>query len=510
MSKETDEAAAFFGRPDFARGKYGWAEITQPDGDTKLYRRATTIAGYMEDKEGLISWMSAMTAFGLLKSKSLQMSLSLLSWKEDKAKVKDIVARAKSFGGGDDAADIGTAFHRLIERYVAGEEIDRDLLPEGFGEALDAWIAYQSQNGITVEASELTVVDDAHQIAGTADAVFSFAEDVRTPFGVVKAGQGIIGDFKTGSVSELSGLKMSQQLSIYSHATPYDAGRNVRTDWPLEINPDIGLILKVDLDNAKIIPWWLDLKSAYEWIDLSLKVSATRTAAKKAIVQEDVTKSKGTIQKPQDGALGAREVGKLITAATSRAELQKIHREHGDAFTDAMTERWQKKAAELGGDTDEAPAEPEAKADPAELNKLLGAATTIDELKAIYDEHGKSMTKDQKLYVKGQVEKFKAAAEAEETPAPAAEPEEPKVEETPAPAAGNETQVQLPDWALEDDETEAKPEPYSVEDARQRAAEVGTKGELKQLYIEFARQAKSGKDVEEALVVISARASELK
>src|SRR5699024_10229679 len=129
-------------------------------------------------------------------------------------------------------------------------------------------------------ASELTVVDDAHQIAGTADAVFTFDDDITTPFGQLKAGVGVIGDFKTGSVSDLSGMKMSQQLSIYSHADPYHAGKGIRTEWPCSINSDIGLVLKVDLDSGVIVAWWLDLKAAYEWIELSLKVAADRKSTR--------------------------------------------------------------------------------------------------------------------------------------------------------------------------------------------------------------------------------------
>src|SRR5699024_7892886 len=136
--------------------------------------------------------------------------------------------------------------------------------------------------------------------------------------GKLAAGVGVIADFKTGSVSELSGMKMSQQLSIYSHADPYHAGKGIRTEWPCSINSDIGLLLKVDLDSGVTDPWWLDLTSAYEWIELSLKVAATRPKARKAIKQPAVATSKGTNVKAgteaddhdagQPDKLGAREV----------------------------------------------------------------------------------------------------------------------------------------------------------------------------------------------------------
>ena len=497
MSKS--DAETFFGRPEFERGKFGWAKIAQPDGGEELYRRATTVAGYMEDKEGLIGWKSAMAAFGFAKSKSLLSALSVLDWKNDKDKVKDIVSRAQSLGGADDAADLGTAFHRVIERHVAGEVIDYDTLPDGFGDALDAFIQFSKDFGLTVEASELTVVDDAHQIAGTADAVFSFNEDITTPFGKLAAGVGVIGDFKTGSVSELSGMKMSQQLSIYSHADPYHAGKGIRTEWPCSINSDIGLVLKVDLDSGVIVPWWLDLKAAYEWIELSLKVAATRTKARKAIKQAAVATSKGTNVKAGTERLGAREVGKLITAATCVAELENVKAKHGDVFTEAMTERYDKRHAEMSEKVDEAVAEIEEIVDKpgpsVEANKALGAATTVEELQTAWRQYASVMTDEQKEFAKSQAEKLKAI-EAEH-----AAKAEPKFEEAPmpepeAPAPGNETQVAMPDWMLDDDAEDAKPveiEPYSVEDAHAKGAACKNLGELRDLFKDFHRQIQAGK-----------------
>lgn len=498
MSKS--DAETFFGRPEFERGRFGWAKIAQPDGGEELYRRATTVAGYMEDKEGLIGWKSAMAAFGFAKSKSLLSALSVLDWKNDKDKVKDIVSRAQSLGGADDAADLGTAFHRVIERHVAGEVIDYDTLPDGFGDALDAFIQFSKDFGLTVAASELTVVDDAHQIAGTADAVFTFDEDITTPFGKLEAGVGVIGDFKTGSVSELSGMKMSQQLSIYAHADPYHAGKGIRTEWPCSINSDIGLVLKVDLDSGVIVPWWLDLKAAYEWIELSLKVAATRTKARKAIKQAAVATSKGTNVKAGTEKLGAREVGKLITAATKLSELTEIKAEHGDVFTETMTKRWAERYDELAdAPVDEPVAQEEIKAvmpEPSvEANKALGAATTVEELQAAWRQYAKVMTDEQKEFAKSQAEKLKAI-EAEH-----AAKAEPKFEEAPmpepeAPAPGNETQVAMPDWMLDDDAEDAKPaeiEPYSVEDAHAKGAACKNLGELRDLFKDFHRQIQAGK-----------------
>src|SRR5699024_1149496 len=412
------------------------------------------------------------------------------------------------------AADLGTAFHRVIERHVAGEVIDYDTLPDGFGDALDAFIQFSKDFGLTVEASELTVVDDAHQIAGTADAVFSFNEDITTPFGKLAAGVGVIGDFKTGSVSELSGMKMSQQLSIYSHADPYHAGKGIRTEWPCEINSDIGLVLKVDLDSGTIVPWWLDLKAAYEWIELSLKVAATRTKARKAIKQAAVATSKGTnvktgtevddLEVGQPEKLGAREVCKLITAATTLDELIAIRDQHEAVFTEKMSDRFDEKYDNLS-DAGQSDADDEDDT-LREVNKALGAATTVAELQAVWKKYAKVMTDEQKTFASTQAEKLKAI-EAEH-----AAKAEPKVEETPAPAPGNETQVAMPDWMLDDEEEEKteEVEPYSIADAHARGKACKNLGELRELFKEFHRQIQAGKADPDTLTAIGEYSAGLK
>ena len=279
-------AEVFFGSPDFKRGKYGWAEIAQTDGGTGLYRRATTVAGYLDDKEGLVSWTAAMVAFGMAKSPAMLANFQLLDWHDDKSKVKEMLAKAKDLGGGSEAADMGTAFHKVVEMFHQGQTIDRDTLPPNFAETLAAYERFLEDWGLACVGTEVKIVDDENAIAGTADLALKFRKDVETPFGTIKAGEGFIGDVKTGSVSSYSGLSMGMQLSIYSHGKPYDVLSGERTAWPTpEWNPRIGLILKVDVKNHSITPWWLDLSTAHELVGLAMQVSKVRSSGRKMIAE---------------------------------------------------------------------------------------------------------------------------------------------------------------------------------------------------------------------------------
>ena len=274
-------SAAFFGSSDFERDRWGRPLIEQESGSPQAYVRATTMAGTLEDLNGLIAWKQAMTAIGMTRSKSIQASMSFLSYDEDKGKVKQLVEKAFALGGGEDKADIGTAFHSLVEMY------HRDIhpqpgveLPDGFGESLEAYKSFVADWGMKAVASELTIVEDQNRVAGTADLLVTFDRDMETPFGTITAGDAIIADVKTGSVSDYSGMKMGMQLAAYSHGKPYDAAKGLRLQWPARVATWVGLILKVDLEAHTVEPWWLDLKSAFELIPLAVQVRDARKAGR--------------------------------------------------------------------------------------------------------------------------------------------------------------------------------------------------------------------------------------
>lgn len=278
-------AETFFGSPDFQRGRWGWAEVTLPDGNgTDIYRRATTVAGYLDDKQGLIDWSAAMVAFGMAKSPALMANFQLLDWHEDKGKVKEMLSKAKDLGGGSEAADTGTAFHKVVEMYHLGREIDRENLPAGFAETLAAYEQFLADWGLACVGTEIKIVDDEHRIAGTADLALKARQDIETPFGVIPEGSGFIADVKSGSVSDYSGLSMGIQLGIYSHGQPYDVLNGKRVPWHVsKWTPGIGLIIKVDVKSHTVTPWWLNLDAAYELVPLAMQVARMRGAGKKLI-----------------------------------------------------------------------------------------------------------------------------------------------------------------------------------------------------------------------------------
>ena len=283
----SNPAESFFGAPDFKRGRYGWAEISQPDGATQLYRRASSMGGYLDDKQGLIDWTAAMVAFGMAKDPALLANFSVLDWKADKSKVKEMIAKAKDLGGGSTAADMGTAFHTVVEKHLMGTPIPTDQLPPGFDKALQAFLTFLDQWDLKVAGTEVRVVDDKHQIAGTTDLILQATRAIETPFGNLTAGQGFIADLKTGTVADYSGLSMGMQLGVYSHSKVYDVTAGERLPWPVNMAQWVGLIIKVDLAEGTVTPWWLDLNAAYENIEWAFKIQEVRKGGRKLIKQAE-------------------------------------------------------------------------------------------------------------------------------------------------------------------------------------------------------------------------------
>lgn len=452
--------------PDFERGKWGWAVVHQKDGGTDIYRRASTVASYLDDKSNLIDWKAAMTCFGVVRSEAMIANFRMLNWHDDKPRIRELVKKAAVAGGAEDAADMGTAFHRLVEAHHKREQLDEDLISDEFKAALKGYIELLAELKLTAVGSEVRVVNDTHRIAGTADLILRAETDIETPFGTIAAGQALIADVKTGSVSDYSGMSMGMQLGIYSHSTPYDAGRNVRTSWEGigELNPAIGLIFKVDLKAGTTTPWWLNLDEAYEFVDLAMQVSASRTRGRKLIAQGGTA---AAAEKPAAPAKpAAKEVRDAIKAAEDLNALDDVGTRYGKFFTDAQqrmfTERKEAFLAAdgIGDDTGEAPTRDE-------IRTALGQADSVAELEAVRERYADHLSDEQVEAIAERIAGYQFDAAATSEPEPV------------------------------DD--------YGPEHAKRVAAESRNVGELRSAYVTFSRNNAPA----EVLSILASRAASL-
>lgn len=242
--------------------------------NAKAYTRISTLAGTLDDKSGLIDWSSARAMMGIVKSKALYAQLAhLVSAHEDpwavpaaKKPLKELVERARSLGGADDASGMGTAFHGLCEVLDGGEK------PQYTPRELGPWIAARQARleDFDPVLIEPFIVNDGVEAAGNPDRYL-----LHKPTGTVYAA-----DDKTGSSEPDFPLKVTIQVAIASRGVLYDQETGKRT--PIKCDQSRGLLIHTPIreDEPRCELYWLDLDKGWELAQLSAKVRDARKISK--------------------------------------------------------------------------------------------------------------------------------------------------------------------------------------------------------------------------------------
>jgi hypothetical protein len=238
------------------------------------YTRISTMAGTLDDKGGLLDYYAARAMLGIVKNDALYAKVSHLAsaykdaWKSDDGKkpLKDIVKKAMSAGGADNAADLGTAAHGIWECIDNGQE------PEFTPPWLKPWTqarqaALEDFEPVLVEPF---VVCDQIQTAGSPDRYLR-----HKPTGVVYAA-----DDKTGDDEPKYPLKVTIQVAIASRAVLYDQRTGTRT--PIDCDQSRGILIHTPINTAEPRSdlYWLDLTKGWELALLAYKVREERKVAR--------------------------------------------------------------------------------------------------------------------------------------------------------------------------------------------------------------------------------------
>lgn len=247
--------------------------------NAEAYTRISTMAGTLDDKEGLLDYTAARAMIGVVKSKAIHARVSHLAsafpdaWKAPEGKAQfrgrqhdGLVAQAKSVGGGDDAADLGTAAHGVWECKDGGRA------PEYEPSWMEPWTAARSLALAEFESVliEPFVVCDEIKTGGNPD---RFLRHI--PTGVVYAA-----DDKTGDDEPKYPLKVTVQVAIASRSVLYDQTTGQRT--PIECDQKWGILIHTPINTSppRSELYWLDLTKGWELARLSLTVREARTLPK--------------------------------------------------------------------------------------------------------------------------------------------------------------------------------------------------------------------------------------
>lgn len=238
--------------------------------DGTTYVRASTLAGALDDKEGLLKWAARQAAIGVGTSPDLVAAVATTKADDTKTLdgiVKQAQERAKSKAG----ATMGTAIHTATELLDCGESID--ILPAEVRADAQAYRAALDAAKLHPLAAECFVVNHALQSAGTFDRLLQ---------GPHKA---IISDTKTSGREDTvkwSGIKWAVQLAVYSGGKPWHPDHGI-VDWGfLDLpEPSIthGLIVHIVQGQAKVSLYSVDLVAGYQVARLARQVYDARKEA---------------------------------------------------------------------------------------------------------------------------------------------------------------------------------------------------------------------------------------
>lgn len=254
---------------DVPRDRWSRPLITPPDGGKPVaYTRVSTLAKALDDKTALTDWKCRQVAIGMSRRSDLVAKASSIP-ADDKRTMNEVVKDALTAAESERAANIGTALHALTEQIDSGAHLD--TMPDFARPDLAAYTA--AMRGIDILASEMFVVCDEVQAAGTFDRL------VRLPDGRV-----LVADVKTGQHDPTYPHGVAQQIAVYSRGHLYDPEKGRQGHLPsLGVDQNCGLLIHMPAGTGTCSLYLLDLTVGWGLVQVSV---AVRTAFKSKPIKE--------------------------------------------------------------------------------------------------------------------------------------------------------------------------------------------------------------------------------
>lgn len=209
-------------------------------GERVPYTRASSFGGYLTDDSSLSAWRLTLTARGLARRDDLVAMIAALpachderagkkmltaaQKREDKAtkaKLKEYVEAAQEAAGRHWKANLGTAMHGLTEPGMEDAPVPSLLAPD-----VESFRAFAARSDVELLATEVFVVNDDLQAAGTFDHL------ARLPYLCPQCRASVFVIDKKGGEVDGKALGFSVQLTVYAGGLVYDLDTEQRA--PLE------------------------------------------------------------------------------------------------------------------------------------------------------------------------------------------------------------------------------------------------------------------------------------
>lgn len=260
--------------PDYERGAGGEPLITMPDGKRERYARTSSLGDTLDEKSGLANWKTTKAMEGLAHDDALIARVKAATpYEENRSEWPRLREDAINAGRGSWKADIGTAVHKMSERWEADETYDPGA---PYTAPLEAYSVGLAELGLVSQMMEVQIVNDDLRIAGTVDRVYELTKPLIAPDDtVLRPGELVIGDLKTGSSLEYSIPGYAVQLAGYASGQLYDVVTNTRQPTP-QINQRWAIIVHISVEEATCEFLWVDLEVGHFGARLANEVKEWR------------------------------------------------------------------------------------------------------------------------------------------------------------------------------------------------------------------------------------------
>jgi hypothetical protein len=207
------------------RDRWGRYLLPHPEtGRTQPWTRATTLASSVADTFALSMWSQRMVAKGMTVRPDLYALASSFDVSADKDDLNAVCEQAKSAAGDKVAANLGTAMHAFTAAVDQGEKPN---VPPSMQADVDAYVAALAEIGLEIVPHMIerrTVITSLKEgVAGTFDRVYLVTKDITltVPWSkaklVLRAGEYILGDLKTGRDLSYGWGEIAIQEALYAH-----------------------------------------------------------------------------------------------------------------------------------------------------------------------------------------------------------------------------------------------------------------------------------------------------
>lgn len=236
--------------------------------DGKRCKSVTTLAKIPDDTYSLDMWRRRQTAIGLAKAPHLLESVA--AHHTDRNKLNELCEQAMDVAGASQAAERGTAAHRVTERIDQGEDV---ILTPTAVLVADTWKRLLDGAGLDVvpDMVERCIVYPERRVCGKLDRVLRVRDDSPLPKSL--RGKLVIGDLKTGAGAIKYPRSTAIQLALYANAPllarPWEGLDGETTEFdplPDDLDRTTGIVVSMPAEGVAQV-YAIDLTTAQDVIE---------------------------------------------------------------------------------------------------------------------------------------------------------------------------------------------------------------------------------------------------